>query len=1169
MKYNNKISFKFEPLSEKLSTQLDALISKTKSIILTDDNKEYFVKQNRLFNILRTLLNILLSFESSYPKSVQRLLDEGLECLINHELWLEIEHEMCKQVEVQKEKTIKVYASIHEGLEVLVKAYNENGSLNGPWKIKIDEKHRLDISKIHTLPFQYVKELRAALQLHINNLISENVTTNRIRKSNQQLLTDLISLIQSEYFRKSKYAGEPLAKCLSDLDWLTSVEWVWASEYSELRESFFSIMSPSTWRQRQPTDFDKSWRTKNKLAIKFKPISLMLYQQVSELFNYSKNEKKTDENKEYFVAHTRLMKSSNSLLETLKSYQYQYPKIVKRLIDEGFDLLIDHSAWKELEHELFQKAENLDKQQLIPVRIYEALETLTKLHFKDENLKAPWKLSFGRSHIDFSRAYKLPFRYVEEIRPTLYTLLIQLNNDELDYKSIRSSARAVTDDLVDLIESDYYQESRYKDKPLTKCLSDKAWMTPVIKRWDENRKFNVKSFLKIIAPDIWGERRIADLLGTDNVWKFARKISPKFCNEIKAYWELNSDQAKDTTTTLVRVLAAEPELMKEVTAILKTRGIVGLADNDFAGFKIIRNKQQELAEQKGNHRFERIHTVAEQLYQWQTQKELPRYYWLQHVLIYPDRGYQDISFLYDNYPKIYEEVIELHQTQVKRIDSEKKSHETVHGWVASLLTLLKSYNFLTIEQKNIIARDGFKSLVVNKFKLLNTLRLGIQEKVKAGSIELEYGVTLQGSIDKFLEFYGLERSHAYKVHKSLRDKHAQQKENSSKNLYTMKEVVEIAYYMEVALASGKLTLKQKVELMLIKIQLKSGWNISYLSNIELDDVVEFDTPGTNSRTKAIRIFKKRANYSTQWHQYEIEAEVLEKEGVVIGPNVMPVWKDIQDVISLTEKIRDAAPDNPLANYIFIFDEPNIHLNSGKLKKISYQNTVKNVQKILSELGCTVLLSPRKVRKKGLNEHYRNVKKHFQKYQKAGQHSAQAFFKSYFSQEHLEVAQTMGRALAIMADYFLRDITDHVIILMNKPDGGKRTPNGYCTQDGDSKVANIFRAANKKLRDNEDTQVKQCADFGACLWCDKYRCVADAEHVWRLLSYRDHVLEDMKASTGEFQTETIQIEYINHLIQRVNDVLIELKDMNSKAVIDGEQHFAKYGIHPDWELASAL
>ncbi len=1163
MKYNNKISFKFEPLSQKLTAQLDALISKTKSIILTDDNKEYFVKQNRLFNILRTLFNILLSFEGSYPKSVQRLLDEGLECLLNQELWLEIEHEMYQQVEVQK-KTIKVYASIHEGLEVLVKAYNENDSLNGPWKIVINETHRLDISKIHTLPFQYVKELRAALQSHINNLVSENVTTYRIRKSNQQLLTDLISLIQSEYFRKSEYAGEPLVKCLSDLDWLTSVDWVWASEYSEQRDSFFNIISPNTWRQRQPTDSDKFWRTKNKLAIKFKPISLTLYQQVSELFNYSKNEQKTNENKGYFVAHTRLMKSSNSLLEILKSYQYHYPKIVKRLIDEGFDYLIHRSAWKELEHELFQKAENLDKQELIPVRIYEALETLTKLHFKDENLKAPWKLSFGKSHIDFSRAYQLPFRYVEEIRPTLNTLLIQLNNDKLDYKSIRSSARAVTDDLVDLIKSDYYQESKYKDKPLTKCLSDKTWMTPVIKRWGEKERFNVKSFLKIIAPDIWDERRIGDLLGTDNVWKFAKKISPKFCNEIKTYWEQNSEQAKDTTTTMVRVLAAEPELMKEVTAILKTRGIVGLADNEFTGFKIIRNKQQELG-----HRFERIHTVAEQLYQWLTQKELPRYYWLQHVLIYPDRGYQDISFLYDNYPKIYEEVTELHQTQMKRIDSEKKSHETVHGWVASLLTLLKSYNPLSNEQKDIIGRDGFKSLVVNKFKLLNTLRLGIQEKVKAGSIELEYGVKLQGSIDKFLEFYGLEKSHAYKVHKSLRDKHAQQKENSSKNLYTMKEVVEIAYYMEIALASSELTLKQKVELMLIKIQLKSGWNISYLSNIELDDVVEFDTPGTSSKTKAVRIFKKRASYSTQWHKYEINAEDLEKEGVVIGADVMPVWKDIQDVISLTEHIHDTAPNNPLANYIFIFDELNIHLNRLELKKIAYQNAVNNVQTILSELGCTVLLSPRKVRKKGLNEHYRNVKKHFKNYRKAGQHTAQAFFKSYFSQEHLEVAQTMGRALAIMADYFLRDVTDHVIILMNKPDGGKRIPNGFCTQDGDPKLANIFRAANKKFRDKEGTQVKQCADFGACLWCDKYRCVADAEHVWRLLSYRDHVLEDMRASTGEFQTETMQIEYINHLTQRVNDVLNELKEMNLKEVIDGEKHFAEYGIHPDWELASAL
>lgn len=1171
MKYKNKISINFVPLSKTLSIQIDSLVTKVKSTALDNGSEKHYIAQNRLFNILRTFSNVLLNYKGAYPESIKQLLSEGLNCLEEDNLWLKIEHHLYQAVELNRGKNIKVDASIIQGLEEIAKIFTENKKLNGPCKIPIDETQRLNISKLHLLPFQYVEELQPAFKQHIDSLVNANISAFRILKSNQLLLNNLMNLIQSEYFISSKFSGLPLSNCFSDLDWLKPVKWIWAGEYAVEREAFLNILTPLHWRDKKHIDLDKFWRTRNTIATKFKPISITLSEQVEELFTQSISNNESEGSKSYFASHKRLINSSNSLLEVLNSYGIPYPQIIHRFTEVGFDLLASPPAWRELEYNLVQQFENIDsaEQNAIPIRVYEALETLTKFHFKDGHLKAPWKLHFKKSYIDFTRVYTLPFQYVEKIRPELNKFIKQLNSDKLKCNSIRGSTRAVADDLIDLIESDYYQQSKYNNKPLKKCFSDKAWMMPIIEQWEAKRRFNSKSFLKVVDPEVWGERKIPELKNLDEVWKFAHEISPIFFKEIKSYWANNADQAKYITASLVRVIVAKPDIMQEVIVMLKDKGIAGLADNNYAGFKIIRNTKNKLIKQKGSSRFNNIHIVAENLYQWVTKKTLPPFYWHEHRLIYSENFSQDISFLYNNYPKVYEEVIELHQTYMTRNDSEQKSQITVYGWIASLQTLLKSYNALTDEQNSTFASEGFKSLSANKFELLNTLRLGIQDYTKSGTIELEYGENLQASLDKFLEFQGLAKSQAYKIHTSLRDKHAVQKANSDKNLYTMKEIVEIAYYIEVALSNFQLTIKQKVELMLIKIQLKSGWNISYLSKIELDDVVEFDTPLAHSTTKAIRIFKKRANYSSQWHKYEISPEDLENEGVLVGSDVMPVWKDIQDVITLTQRVRDASCDNPIAKYVFIYDQLNPNLNTQKVSKITYKNAVRNIENMLLKLGCSVSLSTRRVRKKGLNEHYRNVKTHFKTYKKAGQHSAQTFFKSYFNTEHIEIAQKMGRALSVMADYFLRDVTEQVIILENKPDGSKRTPNGYCTQNSDTKVVNIFKSANKKLRDTQNTQVKQCADFGACLWCEKYRCVADAEHVWRLLSYRDHILLDMKASAGEFQTETLQIEYINHLTKRVNDVLSELKELNPKSILDGEVHFKNNGIHPDWELSSTI
>lgn len=96
---------------------------------------------------------------------------------------------------------------------------------------------------------------------------------------------------------------------------------------------------------------------------------------------------------------------------------------------------------------------------------------------------------------------------------------------------------------------------------------------------------------------------------------------------------------------------------------------------------------------------------------------------------------------------------------------------------------------------------------------------------------------------------------------------------------------------------------------------------------------------------------------------------------------------------------------------------------------------------------------------------------------------------------------------------------------------------------------------------------RCADFNACLWCEHYRGVADAEHAYRLLSYRNFVIADMEASISESLNTGLQKEYTRLLRQRVDEVLADMDAINPGCRQTAEVYLVEHGIHPDWMLAS--
>jgi len=73
----------------------------------------------------------------------------------------------------------------------------------------------------------------------------------------------------------------------------------------------------------------------------------------------------------------------------------------------------------------------------------------------------------------------------------------------------------------------------------------------------------------------------------------------------------------------------------------------------------------------------------------------------------------------------------------------------------------------------------------------------------------------------------------------------------------------------------------------------------------------------------------------------------------------------------------------------------------------------------------------------------------------------------------------------------------------------------------------------------------------------------------LLSYRDFVVADMENSAATFDSITEQLENIEQLKNRVNEILADIAKLNAQAVTDGKELLRTEGIHPHWKNTGLL
>ncbi|TMO54637.1 hypothetical protein CWC21_14775 [Pseudoalteromonas phenolica] len=909
----------------------------------------------------------------------------------------------------------------------------------------------------------------------------------------------------------------------------------------------------------------------NPIPTKFRPYSTILAQQLDVLFNrsYDKNNNISSVD-ETAISICRLQNTCLSLYHLLPyALRKVEPDTADAIVKKGLNALLDFETWQELEYVCANGADSI-KLPNYATRIEKALENLVRFHLKNNTINAPFRLVNDTISIDLSKLHALNFIHLLEARDLLRKYFNYISSPELNLKAqtIRDNILKSSSAIISLCQSKSFTNSDSFDQPLVTSLGNKELITPFL----SNICFH--TFVRFLLPDVWGKPLSNPLRNELSVIIYAKTISNKFSEEVASFTknQLNNvsreqhSKARHLALYFPRWLCSEKQDARPIIEILTKHGISGLSKDNNKGFvylydiylnKTLRNKMN----------FLKVLNCALDLYHFVTGNKVIKESLLPYSLGYYFKEsdttvWQKHKWLFKNAHKFYHNLVEYHEVFTKRVDGESIGTLTLKSYIGDMASALKkSAPSLTDEQMSLIANNGVHAFVENDFEILKAIREAIQLKSKKGELSVLIGRKLQSVIDRLLSFYGLDTIKGFPVSAEFTARHQVQLSQNQDKVYAYKEVVELAYYIEKGLADTLLATKEKVTLYAAKVLLKTGWNLTPTLELDTNDLIFFNAPLNLSKTPALRLFKRRADYQTQWHKFKINATDLEKEGVLYGDAVTPVIFDIKAVIKLTYPYSPSIKN--LSKRIFVFPEMN-KIGRVETKILTASRFKTTIDRVLTELGCDLVFNSQKIRKTGLNYIYRKVAKEFKWYQKVGKHSYETFLRHYLMQDNKDVAMTINRATKTMADYFVRDVTDKVIILQNPPEDGKKVPNGTCVNSKDKSAVVAFESQNRKLLDQRDADEQACADFNACLWCPFYRCVADALHVWKLLSYRDFVLADMESSAATFDSVTEQLENIEQLKYRVNGILADIAKLNAQAVIEGKELLKTEGIHPHWK-----
>lgn len=899
--------------------------------------------------------------------------------------------------------------------------------------------------------------------------------------------------------------------------------------------------------------------------IKFKRFSPLLARQISDMYLRTKQEDESP-----FTLHTvRLVRSLDALEQVLSASPPCLPEsIQQKLFSKGFDCLSDNYVSSRLEYTGVKYS--LDSIKL-KTRFDDALANIKSMYFKRKCHQFS-HINAQVAQIDVSRAMILDYEIFVDVRNLFEG--VAKKYIELDTKSddtLIGNINGSLNHLLALLQGELKDKCR--DVSVKECIRSNTDIVNLYVNSCKSRPHDFNGFLKVVAPDIYGEFRVVHLRDGDDFLSFISKVSRKLGEEYKRYLD-NTDKAKWSRLSYKRsfgkyiFLHRDSEQLKAMEHAMCERGIAGLADNDGAGFKLLNEHILVNAKDPKATDVRRPLNVALDIYNYVTQSSKRLNHFLPHVLAFYNENdgtesIVDLQFIYTNYPKLFDDMNKYVEHKKISTDGTAILQITLRTQINAIKMLFKRYNDgLSDSDRAQIKEQGFVAFGNNKYQILKSFRQWVQSDVKNNNLETTYAVSLQTHLNVVCNFFDIPSSNAYRV--SYNKTKKLQARKSKKNLYTFEQVVKIAYSIEKALLEDGLTELQTLCLHAARIFVKTGWNLTPTLELDHDDLVYFDTPLTGNKTAAVRLFKRRADYQTHFPEFgENVIEKVDAEAVMdeyeTGRVTQAVMSNLEAIKNITDGVASKHKQENLRKRLFAYRD-------GHFVRVLSQNTFTScINRLLKSQGVHDNFSVTKIRKSGMNYTYRKVAKNFEKYKKAGMHTPQAFYQFYLKMEDGEVEETLVQAIQVMGDYLIRDKSDKVIFVTGELNETKNTPTGKCAQTADSNSVKKFKKNNRKFF--SDHEIDSCADFGACLFCEHFRCIADAEGVWRLLSFEEVVIRRKQSSSyyiGSNDGSDQQVS-IQKSKKRVIEILADLAELNKDAIMEGRELFNSHGVHPDWEI----
>ena len=603
--------------------------------------------------------------------------------------------------------------------------------------------------------------------------------------------------------------------------------------------------------------------------------------------------------------------------------------------------------------------------------------------------------------------------------------------------------------------------------------------------------------------------------------------SPKFKGEKEHDVTSVTQRFQANVTSIRKVFDAFPEL-------LNGSGLDSFKSSDFYLLK----KADKLLKK---HQFAELLLFLEEHFE----QEIHRHYYVANLLpFYFEKQMKlrhvDYSEVAKKCPEIINKLLGMHESETALLSEKNYGITTLHTRFIKLKQLLIKY--ILPKYKSELVQYGFSCLSMNDSDIQKAVFQQLQSEVKSNAISLRTGTSFTEVLRWLMGITGQPVVEAYRISFKRYQRHARRLK--VEDLYSDDELKELVFYIEKGIHNLE-SQQQLLALYFARIQIKSCWNTSPMSNIELSDISEVALP-TSKKSMTLLIQKPRKGYDIDTYSLD-------------GRTVNSVMRDIVFVRdSLTESYRELG-DNEVKKYLFIFK------TKTNVYRLDADNIISHIKTILNRLGCSVTYNSMRIRKNGTNHLYQEVAKQMRAYESVKLHTFDTFIQHYQRISETRIQQNLHTAVDVMQRYFTgREIDPEIRILMVDDGTTQKIPTGECNSNGNDAEATQYQKEHRHLSDKESDM--WCSDFLACVWCKHFRTVADPEHVWQLLSYRDYVLADMSASVSDIDNNDFQQDAIKALHLRVDEILKQVSKKNLTAVIKGQELMVQYGMHPFWAFA---